>query len=143
MRAVWAKASLHLGNSEARCGTSSIPLPEPPSPGKDQRSFADTQPTSSHFAWIAPIFFAVLNVSGVATVVGYRGLIYADRDRKTVLRISTEADSPQDSPLQNVTHLLDYGHALIGREEFLCTFPANRLRMPEQTLARHKALRAG
>ena len=78
---------------------------------------------------------AVLTVSGVATVVGYRGLVYADRDRKIVLRITTEADSPEDSPLQNVTHLLDYGHALIGREDFLLPLHGElRLRMPEQLL---------
>ncbi len=87
---------------------------------------------------------AALNVSGVATVVSYRGLVYADRDRKTVLRISTKADSPEGSPLQNVTHLLDYGHALIGREDFLLPLHGElRLRMPEQLLRdSQKRLRA-
>jgi hypothetical protein len=78
---------------------------------------------------------AVLNVSGVATVVGYRGSVYTDRAGKTVMRITTEADSPDDSPLQNVTHLLDYGHALIGREDFVLPLHGElRLRMPEQLL---------
>jgi hypothetical protein len=52
-------------------------------------------------------------------VVGYHGFVYADHETNTVLRVTTEADTPPDFPLQNVTHVLDYGKSNIAGESFL------------------------
>lgn len=77
---------------------------------------------------------AVLSVPGASMIVGFHGLIFADPQR-TVMRITTEAEAPQNSPLQEVTHVLDYGYALVGREQFLLPLHGElRLRMPEELL---------
>ena len=61
---------------------------------------------------------AELNVPSRTVVVGYHGMIYASRDSNMVLRLTTEAEPPKDFPLQDVTHLLDYGHVEIGGQSF-------------------------
>jgi len=61
---------------------------------------------------------AQLEVPSSRVVVGYHGLIYADRETKTVLRLTTEAEVPSDFPLQDVTHLLDYGKVEIAGQQF-------------------------
>ena len=62
---------------------------------------------------------AQLSAGSSNVVVGYHGLVYADRDTSVVLRITTEAEAPGDFPLQDVTHVLDYGLALIADKQFV------------------------
>ncbi|HWE51332.1 MAG TPA: hypothetical protein VG273_16185 [Bryobacteraceae bacterium] len=52
-------------------------------------------------------------------VVGYHGFLFVDREDSTIMRVTTEADIPPDFPLQHVTHLLDYGQAIIAGERYL------------------------
>jgi len=52
-------------------------------------------------------------------VVAYHGLIYADRDTKTVLRVTSEAEAPKGFPLQDVTHVLDYSVVSIAGDKFV------------------------
>jgi hypothetical protein len=52
-------------------------------------------------------------------VVGYHGFLFADRDANTMMRVTTEAEIPPDFPMQHVTHLLDYGEAVIAGEHYL------------------------
>ena len=52
-------------------------------------------------------------------VVGYRGLVFADRENYTVLRLITEAEAPPDFPLQGTTHTLEYGFVSIGGDRFV------------------------
>lgn len=52
-------------------------------------------------------------------VVGYHGLVFADRETDTVLRVTTEAETPPDFPLQDTTHRLEYGLVAIGGEQFV------------------------
>jgi hypothetical protein len=60
-----------------------------------------------------------LEVPSRTVVVGYHGLIYASRDSNIVLRLTTEAECPKDFPLQDVTHLLDYGQLEIAGQPFI------------------------
>ena len=62
---------------------------------------------------------AQLTIPSMSVVVGYRGLIYADRERKTVMRVTTEAQAPKDFPMQNVKHVLDFGWVSISGQQFL------------------------
>ena len=62
---------------------------------------------------------AQLDVPSRTAVVGYRGLVYASRDSNMVLRLTTEAEPPKDFPLQDVTHLLDYGQVEIAGQPFV------------------------
>ncbi len=54
-------------------------------------------------------------------VVGYHGLVYADRDSNAIVHITLEADDiPKDFPIQEVKTELTYGPATIsGRQYFL------------------------
>ncbi len=53
-------------------------------------------------------------------LVGYHGLIYADRDTKMVMRITMEADDiPADFPVQEVALDLNYDYTTISGERFL------------------------
>ena len=52
-------------------------------------------------------------------VVGYHGLIFADRETDAVLRVTTEAEAPADYPLQDTSHKLEYGLVTIGGEQFM------------------------
>jgi hypothetical protein len=52
-------------------------------------------------------------------VVGYHGLVFADRETDAVLRVTTEAEAPLDFPLQDTTHRLDYGLVTIGGDQFM------------------------
>lgn len=61
---------------------------------------------------------AQLDVPSSSIVVGYHGLVYAHRETKMVLRLTTEAEPTKDFPLQDVTHLLDYGNAEIAGQQF-------------------------
>jgi len=75
---------------------------------------------------------AKLDVPSSSAIVGYHGLIYAHRDSKIVLRLTTEAESPKDFPLQNVTHLLDYGQVEIASQRFVLPLHAEmQTRMSE------------
>jgi hypothetical protein len=62
---------------------------------------------------------AQLEVPSRTQRVGYHGLLFAQRDTYTVLRLTTEAEPPKDFPLQKVTHLLDYGPAEIAGQKFI------------------------
>jgi hypothetical protein len=81
---------------------------------------------------------AELNVPSRTAVVGYHGMIYAGRDANVVLRLTTEAEPPKDFPLQDVTHLLDYGPVEIGGQSF--TLP---LRAEMQTRMSEDFMRFG
>lgn len=75
---------------------------------------------------------AQLEVPSRKAVIGYHGLIYASRDSNTVLRLTTEAEAPKDFPLQDVTHLLDYGAVEISGQQFLLPLHAEmQTRMSE------------
>lgn len=52
-------------------------------------------------------------------IVAYHGLIFAERESNTILRLTTEAEIPPDFPLQHVIHELDYGPAMIAGERFV------------------------
>jgi len=62
---------------------------------------------------------AQMDVPSRRVVAGYRGLVYASREGNIVLRLTTEADPPKDFPLQDVTHLLDYGPVEIAGQRFI------------------------
>ena len=53
-------------------------------------------------------------------IVGYHGLIYADRDTKMVMRVTMSADNiPADFPVQEVNLDLNYDYTTISGQEFL------------------------
>lgn len=53
-------------------------------------------------------------------IAGYHGLVYADQETKSVMRVMLEADSiPPDFPIQQVAQDLNYDLAKIGDREFL------------------------
>ena len=62
---------------------------------------------------------AQLDVPSHSVVVAYHGMIYASRDSNVVMRLTTEVESPNDFPLQDVTHLLDYGPVDIAGRQFI------------------------
>lgn len=62
---------------------------------------------------------AMLEAPSRRIVVGYHGLIFADQENETVLRLNTEAEIPADFPMQNVTHQLDYGVVEVAGQEHL------------------------
>jgi hypothetical protein len=62
---------------------------------------------------------AMLSAGPARVVAAYHGLIFVDREAGTIARVTTAADVPPDFPLQNVTHVLDYGIATIAGERFL------------------------
>lgn len=62
---------------------------------------------------------AQLTVPSESVVVGYHGFIYADRENKAVLRVTSEAEAPKDFPMQDVRHVLDFGRVAIGARQFL------------------------
>ncbi|HMD48481.1 MAG TPA: hypothetical protein VKG79_05260, partial [Bryobacteraceae bacterium] len=75
---------------------------------------------------------AQMDVPSQSVVVGYRGLVYASRDSNIVLRLTTQAEPPKDFPLQDVTHLLDYGPVEIGGQRFMLPLHAEmQTRMSE------------
>lgn len=75
---------------------------------------------------------AQMEVPSRSVVVGYRGLVYASREGNIVLRLTTEAEPPKDFPLQDVTHLLDYGPVEIAGEHFMLPLHAEmQTRMSE------------
>jgi hypothetical protein len=75
---------------------------------------------------------AQMDVPSRRVVVGYRGLVYATREGNIVLRLTTEADPPKDFPLQDVTHLLDYGAVEIAGQHFVLPLHAEmQTRMSE------------
>jgi hypothetical protein len=52
--------------------------------------------------------------------VGYHGLIYADRDTRSVMRITMEADDiPADFPIRSASETLDYDTISISGEKFI------------------------
>jgi hypothetical protein len=52
--------------------------------------------------------------------VGYHGLIYADRDSRSVMRITMEADDiPPDFPIRSASETLDYDSIAISGEKFI------------------------
>jgi hypothetical protein len=52
--------------------------------------------------------------------VGYHGLIYADRDSRSVMRITMEADDiPSDFPIRSASETLDYDTIAISGEKFI------------------------
>ncbi len=52
--------------------------------------------------------------------VGYHGLIYADRDSRSVMRITMEADDiPSDFPIRSASETLDYDSIAISGVKFI------------------------
>ena len=52
--------------------------------------------------------------------VGYHGLIYADRDSRSVMRITMEADDiPADFPIRSASETLDYDTIAISGQKFI------------------------
>jgi hypothetical protein len=62
---------------------------------------------------------AELRAASTRITVGYHGLLFADRETKAVLRVTTEAETPVEFPLQGVRHVLDYGETAIAGVTFL------------------------
>jgi hypothetical protein len=55
--------------------------------------------------------------------VGYHGLVYADRETKSVMRIMFDCDDiPADFPIHDVSLKLDYDYADISGEKFLLPY---------------------
>jgi hypothetical protein len=53
-------------------------------------------------------------------IAGYHGLVYADQETKSVMRVVLETDSiPPEFPIQQVSQDLNYDLAKIGEQEFL------------------------
>ena len=53
-------------------------------------------------------------------VVGYHGLIFADRDSHAVMRITMEADDiPADFPIRSASETLDYDSISISGQKFI------------------------
>lgn len=62
-------------------------------------------------------------------IVGYRGLVYIDKESERVLRIYTRAEGvPPDFPIQSAESRLDYDFTQISGQEFLLPLKA-RVRM--------------
>jgi len=84
---------------------------------------------------------AQMEVPSRSVVVGYHGLVFAERGTHVVLRLTTEAEAPKDFPLQDVTHLLEYGAVEIGGQHFMLPLHAEvQTRMSEEFM---KSGRAG
>jgi hypothetical protein len=81
---------------------------------------------------------AQMFAGGRKVVVAYHGFLFVDRETKTVLRVTTEAEVPSDFPLHGASQLLDYGQVTIGGEQFLLPLHADI-----QTKATEEYLRSG
>jgi hypothetical protein len=81
---------------------------------------------------------AQMTAGGRTAVVAYHGFLFVDRETKTVMRVTTEAEVPPDFPLQGATQSLDYGRFTIGGEQFLLPLHADI-----QTKATEEYLRSG
>ena len=58
-------------------------------------------------------------------IIGYRGLVYVDKDTHAVLRITMEAvDIPTSFPVQQASTILDYDYVKIGDRESLLPLKA-------------------
>ena len=53
-------------------------------------------------------------------VVGYKGLLYVDRDTEMILKLTLEAEEiPRTFPIQEAKDSLDYDYTKIGEQEYL------------------------
>ena len=53
----------------------------------------------------------------------YKGLVYADRDTKSIMRVTmTTVDIPADYPIHEVNITLDYNPTKIGDQEFVLPY---------------------
>jgi hypothetical protein len=78
---------------------------------------------------------ARVSVPGRQITVGYHGQVFADRETKAVVRLVLYAEVPEDFPLQDIWHLIDYGLVPVGGEEFLLPLHTEmRTRAPESML---------
>jgi hypothetical protein len=60
------------------------------------------------------------NTSHNQIIAGYHGLVYADSETKSVMRVVLECDSiPPDFPIQQVSVDMNYDLAKVGEKEFL------------------------
>lgn len=58
-------------------------------------------------------------------VVGYKGLIYVDRDTEMILKVTLEGkDIPPSFPIQQASNALDYDYTQIGGQTFLLPLKA-------------------
>ena len=55
---------------------------------------------------------------------GYHGLVFADKETNSVLRITLEAELPSDFPLQQAGTVLDYDFAEISGQKFMLPLKA-------------------
>ena len=81
---------------------------------------------------------AEMSAGAQKIIVAYHGLIYADKETETVLRVTTEAEVPPDFPLQGAVHVLDYGNFSIAGEKYLLPLHAE-----VQTRASEEFMRSG
>ena len=65
--------------------------------------------------------YSILHVDSHRQIIsGYHGLIFADRDTKSIMRITVLCDTiPADFPIQQVGLTLDYDFTKIAEQEFL------------------------
>lgn len=73
-----------------------------------------------------------LNAGSHTLVVGYHGQLFVDRETNAILRVTMDADVPKDFPLQDSTHLLDYGTFNIAGQSFLLPLHAEVQLMASQ-----------
>ena len=73
-------------------------------------------------------------------VVGYKGLIYVDKDTETILKVTLEGkDIPASFPIQQASNALDYDFTKIGDQTFLLPLKAE-MRMKAGKLATRNVL---
>ena len=76
------------------------------------------------FSFRVPLEYSKYNITAEAVkrsiTVGYHGLIFADRDSGSVMRITMEADDiPQDFPVRSASETLDYDTVSISGQKFI------------------------
>jgi hypothetical protein len=75
------------------------------------------------YSYRVPLATSKLTISyerSLQITVGYRGLVYVDRDTRTVARITQEGeDIPASFPIQQVSRVLDYDLVPIGEAQFI------------------------
>jgi len=71
-------------------------------------------------------------------IVGYKGLLFADKDTHMILRISLEAaDIPASFPVQEAREILDYDYVKIAGQEFLLPLKAQVFMRHNKELTRN------
>ena len=61
---------------------------------------------------------ATIAIGNHSVVAGYHGFVFADRETKKVMRLIVDAESPKDFPMQDISHVLDYGQVPLAGAEY-------------------------